>query len=155
MRRALRMLLWTLAVAAALFLAFAAYVRLAPDDAQAWHMDPATAQSTGRPNEILVAPSGGDIASPVFEGLSAEGLMARLQRVALAEPRVTLLGERDGFATYVQRSALMRYPDYISAKAVEVEGGAALYLYSRSRYGYDDMGVNRARALRWLEKLEP
>ncbi len=130
-----------------------AYVRLAPDDPALWHVDPLSGASTGRPNEARIAPPGGagDIASPVF-ALTPEALMRLFDAAAMADARVTRLagGPEALFATYVQRSAVVGWPDYISVRAVAVDGGAALAVWSRSRYGYSDMGVNRARVERWL-----
>ena len=79
--------------------------------------------------------------------------MVKFQQMALAQPDTILLGERDGFATYVQRTKLVQFPDYVSVKAVEVDGGSALHIFSRSRFGYSDRGVNKKRILSWLEKL--
>ena len=85
--------------------------------------------------------------------MTPEALMTAFQRMALAQPNTTLLGERDGFATYIQRTKVMAYPDYISVRAVAADGGAQLHIYSRSRYGRNDFGVNKARVLAWLKKL--
>ncbi len=149
-----RMVLWLVGLLVVMAVAGVAYVRLAPDDPALWHVDPLSGASTGRPNEARIAPPGGaaaDIESPVF-ALTPEALMRRFDAVAMADARVTrLAGGREAlFATYVQRSATAGWPDYISVRAVAVEGGAALAVWSRSRYGYSDMGVNRARVERWL-----
>lgn len=154
MRRALRVLVWIVGVLAVLFIGFAAYVRFAPDDARVWHVDPASASGAGAANAFVVSPTGAgaDMASPVFD-MAPAALLSAFRQAALAAPRTSILGESDGIITFVQRSALISYPDYISVRAVEVEGGAALHIWSRSRYGADDWGVNRARVLAWLEKL--
>lgn len=154
MKRVLRMFLWIIVILVALAIAGAVYVRNANLAATIWHLDPEGAKSTGKPNSFRVSPTGEGKAhqSPVFD-MSAAELMTRFQRMALAQPDTILLGERDGFATFVQRTKLVRFPDYISVKAVEVEGGAALHIFSRSRFGYSDRGMNRKRILGWLEKL--
>lgn len=155
MRKAARMMLYFLGVAALIFVAIAGYIRFAADSAHIWHLDPEHATRTGKPNDFVVAPEGGDMVSPVYN-MSPEALMARFRKVAMAQPRVTILGERDGFATFVQRSRIMAYPDYISVKAVKAvkaPGGAQLHVYSRARYGFSDMGVNKARVLDWLGKI--
>ena len=62
--------------------------------------------------------------------------------------------DEDGLAaTYVQTSALLAFPDYISVKAVPVGDGAGLVIWSRSRFGKSDLGVNRERIEEWLAKL--
>ena len=46
---------------------------------------------------------------------------------------------------YVQRSALMGFPDTIVVRFFDRAGGrSTLALYSRSQLGHVDMGVNRA-----------
>ncbi|WP_333831713.1 DUF1499 domain-containing protein [Rubrimonas sp.] len=152
-----KLLLWALALLAAATAAGAIWFRAAPDDVAIWHVDPLAGMSTGKPNEARVAPAGasGDLESPVFEMAPAE-LMARLDAVALAEPRARRLAgdPAEGFATYVQRSALMGFPDYVSVRAVDLgEGRSALAIWSRSRYGHSDLGVNRARLERWMAAL--
>jgi len=122
-----------------------------------WHRDPLTAEGAGRPNEFRVAPPGArtDAAdSPVF-AMTPDDLARVFDAVALAQPRTRRLagdpGER--FVTYLQRTPLIGWPDYVSVRAVAVEGGAALAIWSRSRFGYDDFGVNRARVEDWLAAL--
>ncbi len=142
-------------------IAGAIWFRMAPDDPARWHLDPLAAESTGKPNEARVAPPdagagpAGAIVSPAFDASPAQ-VMARLDAVALAEPRTRRLAgaPQDGFVTYVQRSALFGFPDYASARAVELEDGrSALAIWSRSRYGHSDLGVNRARLERWMAAL--
>ena len=147
------MLLWIVAALFVAFVAFALLVRASGGD-QAFHFDPAKAEERGKQNDYIFSPSGEgvDMASPVF-AMTPEALMARFREVALAAPNVGLVAESDGFATFVQRSRLMAYPDYISVRAVGVEGGSALYVYSRARFGIRDFDVNKARVLAWLKKI--
>lgn len=134
-------------------LAFAAYVRLSPMDPTAWHVDPATTPRTDKPNDYLVADGGDRDAIVVAE--TPEAVLTRLDAAAMAEPGVSRLAGSvaDGRVTYVQRTPMMRYPDAISVSAVPDGDGAKLSLYSRSRYGQSDFGVNRARVERWLATL--
>jgi len=61
---------------------------------------------------------------------------------------------KDPFLTYAQRTENLKFPDYISIKVIELgENRSTIAIYSRSRYGYGDMGVNKDRVLRWLETL--
>lgn len=151
MRRVVLSILLLLVVA---FVGFAAYVRLAPSDPARWHVDPETAVEEGRKNDFIVKPggAGADIASPVFSD-TPEVLLARFRAAALGEPGVTVLSEEGGFVTFVARTKLMGYPDFVSVKAVPAEGGAALFIHSRSRFGSDDFGVNAARVSAWLDRL--
>jgi uncharacterized protein (DUF1499 family) len=112
------------------------------------------------PNQYLVAPPGFATAtthrqSPEFSWPAAE-LARRFRAVAAAEPRVTLLAEAaDGLQfDLVQRSALFRFPDTISVEVIPLgENRSTLAVYSRSRYGRSDFGVNRKRIDRWLARL--
>jgi hypothetical protein len=144
------MILKIVAALVVALVAAGAWVRLAPDDPARWHVDPATAEGTGKPNEALLR--GSD--APFFAETPA-ALMARLDAAVMAEPRVSRLAgdPADGFVTYVQRSALWGFPDYVSVRAAPEDGGARLLVWSRSRYGYSDLGVNAARVERWLSAL--
>jgi uncharacterized protein (DUF1499 family) len=54
----------------------------------------------------------------------------------------------------VLRSRLMRYPDTVNLRVISLgEGQSSLLLYSRSQIGWSDMGVNRARLARVIERL--
>lgn len=145
-------MLYVLGLVIVISVALAIYIRVAPDDPARWHRDPAGRTATDKQNDYLVAPEGGDMVSPVYDK-TPEALMTAFQKMALAQPNTTLLGERDGFATFVQRTRLMSFPDYITVRAVPAEGGSQLYVYSRSRYGRSDFGVNKARVSAWLKKL--
>lgn len=134
-------------------------VRAAPENPQAWHVDPLGAPRTGRANDYLVLPEG--MNAPADRSMaprlvSALELMERFDAIARSAPRVKRIagGPQLLFATYVQRSAVFGFPDYISVRAVEGEDGAALAIWSRSRYGHSDFGVNRARIEGWLEALD-
>ncbi|MDJ1007491.1 MAG: DUF1499 domain-containing protein [Paracoccaceae bacterium] len=129
-----------------LFLGFAAFVRLAPNDPAAVHGDPLTDGASGANAAYLGPPE-----APVYAA-GPEALFAALDAAVLALPRSTRVaaGPGDYHASYVVRSALMGYPDYVSVKAVPAEGGASYAIWSRSRFGRSDLGVNaeRVEALR-------
>lgn len=154
-----RILIWLVGIAIALTVAASVFFRMATDDPSIWHVDPITAERTGNPNDYIVAPEGlrsspPDRISEVRSGTPKE-LLFQFDSIA-APTSKRLAGSLDeGFITYVQRTMLMGYPDYISVKAVEVDGGAALVIYSRSRYGRSDFGVNMDRIERWLAQMGP
>ena len=125
-------------------------LRLVPMDPATWHVDPAAARRTGRPNDWLVAPDGDR--PPVLSTHPPAAALARLDVAAMAEPGVTRLAgaPEAGLVTWVQHSRLMGFPDAISARAVPEGDGSRVSVWSRSRFGHSDWGVNRARVERWL-----
>ena len=131
-------------------------VRSAEHDPDLWHVDPADTARTRKPNDALAAPVGTTRVDPDIElslvTRSSIELLAALDAVARAEPRVEVVagGVEAGKITYVQRSAIIGFPDYISVSTIETIDGNGLILWSRSRYGHSDLGVNRARLERWL-----
>ena len=79
-----------------------------------------------------------------------------MAKVIATEPRTTLIERNDTTLTerYIQRSALLEFPDTIVVRYIEQpEGGTTLAIYSRSQLGHSDQGVNRARLERLLRKL--
>ena len=124
-------------------------------------IDFATLQLTWRPNQFLVLPPGfiakaqAQAPSPVFAA-PPEKVLGALKRIALGEPRTTLLADDSGQRrlALVQRSKTFHFPDFIDVEAVPAgSGGTALAIYSRAKYGIRDFGVNRARIERWLAAL--
>ena len=137
-----------------LLLAAAAWVRLAPSDAERWHTDPLTAEPPGG-NGWLVRPAGGDGEAPV-EAIPPAELLRRLDAVALAEPRTRRIagGPQEGRTTYRTRSRIWGFPDYTTVAAVAEGQGARPVLLGRAHFGRSDLGVNRARIERWLAAVE-
>ncbi|MEL6977707.1 MAG: hypothetical protein AAGM38_03390 [Pseudomonadota bacterium] len=136
------------------------------------HIDPVETPARWTPNWALAAPPGVITATPpTFEApiwrANPEELLAALDAAALSEPRTEIVTPPSGAPgagdarsrTYLQRSAIIRYPDYVTALATPMESGAdgpraSLVLYSRSVYGISDRGVNRARLDRWIAALD-
>ena len=134
----------------------AAWIRLAGDDPATWHKDPMEGARTGKPNDRLIGPMpGADAPAPVWAA-TPEALMQAADAAFRAMPRTMLLAGdvAAGHATYVQRSATMAFPDYISVRAVAAEGGATLAIWSRSRYGHSDLGVNAKRLDAWIAAID-
>ncbi len=116
---------------------------------------------TWKPNQFLVLPAGykaqakAHAESPVF-ARPPDQVLDALKRVALAEPRTTLLAEDRAKRrlALVQKSKTFRFPDFIDAEAVPLaDGRTGLAIYSRAKFGIRDFGVNRARIERWLAAL--
>jgi uncharacterized protein (DUF1499 family) len=135
---------------------YALYVRFAPSDPARWNVDPLTAPDPGpRPDEggaKLVPPE-----APIFAA-SPQSVMEAFDAVAMATPRVTRLAGSvaEGQVTYVARSRLWGFPDYVTIRVLPVPdtGGATVAIYSRQRFGTRDMGVNRARVAAWVGAVE-
>lgn len=114
------------------------------------------------PNTYLVCPEGfsavkPDQEAPIFSA-ALETVVKAWETVAAEQPRMTevedLRTERPQ-RTYVQRTALMGYPDIITVQIIDMNGdGTSIALYSRSQYGYSDMGANKRRVTDFLIRLE-
>lgn len=128
-------------------------------------LDFATLQRPASPNTYLVAPDGftpgkSDGEAPVL-GVSAEKLKENWTAMIARQPQVEKIAESaDGLQIdYIQRTKLMHYPDWITVRFIplppdpETGNYATLAVYSRSVYGYGDMGANKARVTKWLSGL--
>jgi uncharacterized protein (DUF1499 family) len=112
------------------------------------------------PNDALVCPphlceARSDLAPPLF-AVDVNRLRAAMGEVIASEPRITRVDTDDAALTerYVQRSALLGFPDTIIVRYLgQAEGRSTLAMYSRSQLGRSDLGVNRVRLERWLAKL--
>jgi uncharacterized protein (DUF1499 family) len=112
------------------------------------------------PNTALAAPAENrpapDLVTPVFP-LSAAQLYALVVAVAKQQPRTFVAAEYPAQQQmhFVARSAALNFPDLITAQVAEAgPRGSTLVLYSRSVYGYSDIGANRRRLSTWLAALE-
>ena len=120
-----------------------------------------TLERTPNPNQFLMCPPGYcaapmERASPVYDVPVAALRAAWVKAVATA-PRIVVRGEDAQTQTidYVQRSALLRYPDLVTVQFIALgTGQSTLAVYSRSIYGRSDFGVNEKRVTGWLVKLD-
>jgi hypothetical protein len=122
--------------------------------------DPATLVRRSSPNDALACPpeacrAPADLSVPVF-GVEPEALRAASVAALMAEPGAerAYAGTWSDEDRIVVRSRLMRYPDTVNLRVISLgEGRSSLFLYSRSQIGYSDMGVNRARLERVIERI--
>ncbi len=149
-------------VVAVLLLIGAFYVRAvtASDVPEDWHIDPLTVERPASPNTYYVAPQGiveslVDLEAPVYAAPAA--IMAQaFNEYVLTQPNTKRLAGsvEELWLTYVQRTPTLKMPDYITVKFMDLEEGkSTIVVYSRSRFGYGDMGVNKARVDLWLQSL--
>ena len=131
------------------------YIRFTPADPQAWHVDPRTVSPPDTPNSWLVRPVGGDAVAPEF-ALPAPDLARLVDRVIRAQPRTRPLAGsvEDGHMTYVTRTPIMGYPDYVSVRVFATASGASMAVFSRSRFGHSDLGTNRKRLEEWMAQID-
>lgn len=150
-----------LAVLGVVVLAIA--VRSIGHDAR-WHVDPLTEPSPTSPNVYRVGPQSSvvqvDAVAPVY-GLAADDLGRAFDSMVRSQPRTDVVGgsAADGWITYVQRSAVFGFPDYISVRFIELEPvdgqpRSTLAIMSRARFGESDLGVNEKRVNSWLDALD-
>ncbi len=81
---------------------------------------------------------------------------AALLAVVHRQPRVEQL-EGDSVERayeFVQRTRRLGFPDFISVRIWPLpDGRSTLGIYSRSKYGWSDMGANRRRVEAWLSGI--
>ncbi len=113
------------------------------------------------PNQFLVCDPAVCSAEPHLTSkiynVSALVLRRHFAGIISSSPRIARLDTSDHFmqTDYIQRSAMMQYPDLIAVRYVSLsDETSTLYIYSRSVFGYGDGGVNKARIEGWLAKLD-
>ena len=122
-------------------------------------LDFATLRLPASPNACLAAPAGthpqAQVVTPPLP-VDAGTAWPVLRALGDGMERVARYGEFSARrqAQWVARSALMNYPDIIVAEVVPGPDGAGLFLYSRSLFGWSDMGVNRKRVEAWLAAFD-
>ena len=111
-------------------------------------------------NQFLVSPDNycdvrPHMVSPVFE-LSVADLRERWMALIAAQPRMETRQADDEAMQYefIQRTKYMRFPDIITVRFIPLEQArSTLAVFSRSRYGRRDFGVNKKRVRSWLDAL--
>lgn len=144
---------------------FLAYtVRTATHDPAIWHQDPRTVPPSDTPNDYRIAIQAlteypVNMEAPIYD-INAATLALAFDEFVMGQPRVERVAgsPQEGWITYVQRTPQLLIPDYISVRFFDLEGEnigrSTIAIYSRSRYGYGDMGVNEKRAKAWLASLD-
>jgi hypothetical protein len=132
-------------------------VPLPPDNLAALRRPPGFNSALAAPPGFRPASGRGPEITTGRFPIPAAALLAALRVVAGSRPRTTELDHRAagiGRADWVARSALCNFPDIISAQvADDAAGGSTLILFSRSLYGYFDLGVNARRLAAWLDAV--
>lgn len=113
-----------------------------------------------KPNQCLALPPGfaaaekADVESPVFSA-GVDQVHAAWLAVVADQPRTSKARQQGGQIEAVQKTALIGFPDWITAEPVDLGGGkASICVFSRSKYGIRDLGVNVARVSAWLAALQ-
>ncbi|GHE05326.1 hypothetical protein U879_02855 [Defluviimonas sp. 20V17] len=132
----------------------ALWVRLAPNPATDWAVNPLVAGHPGMENGYLIRPENGDQAAPIYP-VSAPDLARRIDAIARSWPRTRLLAgsPAQGEMTYITRSRIWGFPDFTSIKVLPEGTNSTFAAFARARFGKSDFGVNRTRLKAWLNAL--
>ena len=95
-----------------------------------------------------------DGVAPVF-AVPAARLREAVRQIEAGDVDVSLLALDDAKMQdrYLARTALMRFPDTINVRFIDLGERSTLALHSRSQLGSKDFGVNRARMEDWVRQL--
>jgi len=122
------------------------YVRLAPVDQDAWHVN------------VFETPTRtyGAARRDIHDPREAVALLTIAQDVALQTPRTKVIAgsSEEGHITFETRSKIFGYPDYTTfSTRPHSAGGTELAAYGRARFGRSDLGVNERRLLAWMTAI--
>ena len=74
---------------------------------------------------------------------SSEDAMRKLIAAVEAQPRMTIISQRDNYLYAEARSLIFRF--VYDVEFLVDDGGKVIHFRSASRVGYSDLGVNRQR----------
>ena len=124
-------------------------VRFLPVDTEPFHEDPAEPD----PQRSEVRLIGRE--APRFQGEADQVLDVLMQIAREDGARIVQGGVDEGMITFVARSRLFGFRDFITVKAVDEAGGVSkLSVLARPRANFPDFGVNARRLDRWLSELD-
>ncbi len=126
---------------------------LGPVDFAALTRSPTGNDALFCPPGLCAAPVDG--APPVF-AVPVARLRDAVRVIEVNDPDVFALARDEAKVQdrYLARTRLMRFPDTINVRFIELEGErSTLALYSRSQIGSSDFGVNRKRLETWIGLL--
>lgn len=127
------------------------------------HWDPVEFESLERgpkPNQFLMCPpdlcrAPADAVSPVYD-MPPRKLEQAWLRMAARQPLVAVRqtdAERHQYDIEV-RTPLLHFPDLVTVRFLSLpDGRSTMAIYSRSYYGYSDLGTNARRIQDWLARL--
>ena len=142
------------------YLAWFMIVTAAHDPAD-WHVNPLTVPTSATPNDFRIA-----MRDMTEERVDAEPPIYSERPLILAQAFDQFaFSQRDTnriaglppelMMTYVQHTATLKMPDYLTIKFIDLgDGTSTVAIYSRSRFGYGDMGMNQRRAESWIKALD-
>lgn len=136
-------------------------IATAPHDPEEWHVDPLVVPASDTPNDYRLAPEGStseriDAFSEVYAARPLVLAQAFDQFALSQRATVRIAGlPPELMMTYVQRTEKLKMPDYLTIKFIDLgDGTSTIAVYSRARYGYGDLGFNKARVERWVKSLD-
>ncbi|MEM9715170.1 MAG: DUF1499 domain-containing protein [Pseudomonadota bacterium] len=141
---------------AVLLVALVLWIRLAPFDSAAWHVDPDSVKKTAKPNQYLLSASADADGAAVVLPDRPEDVLKNINDFLQTAGQIAkiLAASEDGlFVSFIVRTPVMRYPDILSIKLTPEGGGTRLAVYSRSRFGIRDFSVNETRVKAMLAHL--
>jgi uncharacterized protein (DUF1499 family) len=122
-------------------------------------LDFARFRKINRPNQFLALPASFNAAQRpdatvgIFHA-SVDQVRDAWLEVLRDEARVSNIRQSDGQIEAMQRTPLIGFPDWITVQPVDLgHGQASICLFSRSKFGIRDFGVNEKRGLTWLAQL--
>ena len=135
-----------------IFLICIGYIRLSKVNIDVWHVDPDLILSNKSRNSFLLNAKNKKLQH--FD-LPIQLLYKKLNRIIIEDGCRLIFGEiSTGLITYECRSKLFGFPDYVTIKFEHIDVlTSSIAIYSRSRFGRNDFGKNRARIVKWLKVL--
>ena len=126
------------------------FIRYQAPDPEIAHVDPENADF---PAQSGVRRTGDDA---VHYAATPSDVLTAFVEIATASASAEVLAgsPESGMVTVLTRSRVLRFQDYVTAKAEADETGTRLTLAARTRYpSASDWGVNRKRLENWLGEL--
>jgi uncharacterized protein (DUF1499 family) len=132
---------------------FFAYIRFSKVDKNIWHLDPDIITLKNESNSFLLQ---SDIREAETFNIDVNFLFNTLNNIIINDNCEKIFGNiNQGLVTYVCRSKVFGFPDYVSIsfKTVDVKR-SSISIFSRSRFGRYDFGKNKQRVQKWLTELK-